>query len=157
MPSLILIKHASPQVVPDEPPEQWELSADGRRRATALAERIAAMDDRPAVVVSSDERKASQTAQIVAERLGITMSIEPELHEHDRSTVPHMRSAEFISMVELMLRRPSELVLGEENATEALARFDHAISHVIEQHHDQTIAIVSHGTVIAMFIARHTN
>jgi broad specificity phosphatase PhoE len=157
MPNLILIKHASPQVVPGDPPERWHLSDEGRRLATVLGERLAAMPDRPAVVVSSDELKASETAEVIAGKLGVPMSTAPGLHEHDRSTVPQMRSGDFISMVELMLRKPAELVLGEETAAEAMERFDHAVSRVIEQHRDQTIAVVSHGTVIAMFVARHTN
>src|SRR5689334_24407547 len=105
MPNLILIKHASPKVDPDQPPEQWEQSDDGRRRAARLAEKLAAMPDRPAVVISSEELKARQTAQVIADTVGVPMSTAPGLHEHDRSTVPHMRSAEFIPMIELMLRR----------------------------------------------------
>src|SRR3954453_8512495 len=155
MPNLILIKHASPQVVPGEAPERWHLSDEGRRRATVLAARLAEMPHRPAAVVSSEELKASQTAQVIAERLGVPMSTAPGLHEHDRSTVPQMRSSDFISMVELMLRKPNELVLGEETAAEALDRFDRAVSGVIEQPRHQTIAVVSHGTVIAMLVARH--
>src|SRR5437868_11970538 len=116
MPSLILIKHASPQVVPGEPPEQWALSDEGRRRAASLADRVAAMADRPAAVVSSDERKAADTAEILATKLGVPTTTAHDLREHDRSTVPQMRSGEFISMIELMLRRPDEPVLGEETA-----------------------------------------
>jgi broad specificity phosphatase PhoE len=157
MPNLILVKHASPQVVPGEPPERWQLSDEGRRRATALAERLATMPDRPAAVVSSEESKASQTAEVIAGALGVPMTTAPGLQEHERSTVPQMRSGEFISMVELMLRKPTELVLGEETAAEALERFDRAVSRLVEGHRDQTIAVVSHGTVIAMFVARHTH
>jgi broad specificity phosphatase PhoE len=60
-------------------------------------------------------------------------------------------------MIELMLRRPDELVLGEETANEALTRFDRAVRRVIDEHPNQDIAIVSHGTVIAMLLAKYSD
>ena len=60
-------------------------------------------------------------------------------------------------MIELMLRKPDQLVLGEETASAALDRFERAILRVISAHPDQTIAVVSHGTVIAMFLAQHSH
>ena len=147
MPKLILIKHASPLVVPGKPPEQWRLSDQGRESCGPLAEKL--RGHQPAVVVSSVEPKAIETAEFVAASLGVSHHTAPGLHEHDRSNVPHMRSGEFISMMELFFRRPDELVLGKETASEALARFSKAVDAVVSQHADQTIAIVSHGTVIA--------
>jgi len=64
-----------------------------------------------------------------------------DLHEHDRSNVPHMRSGEFISHVELFFRRPDELVLGRETATEALGRFENAIDDIVAHHDEGNLAI----------------
>jgi broad specificity phosphatase PhoE len=60
MPKLILIKHAKPVVTPDLPPEEWSLGDEGRAQAAALAARLKTYA--PAVVVSSEERKARETA-----------------------------------------------------------------------------------------------
>jgi broad specificity phosphatase PhoE len=155
MPKLLLIKHASPLRQPDLPPERWPLSDEGRQKCDLLAQRIA--EHRPNVVVSSDELKARETAEILATHLTVSMKTAPGLHEHDRSSVPQLRSGEFISMIELMLRRPDELVLGEETANGALSRFDRAIRRVIDEHPNQDLAIVSHGTVIAMLLAKYSN
>ncbi len=153
MRKLILIKHASPFVTPGAPPERWKLSDKGRDACVPLADAITA--HAPAIVISSDEPKAAETAELVASRLGVPTQTAPDLHEHDRRDVPHMRSGEFISHMELFFRRPGELVLGGETADDCLDRFESAIDQIIADHPDGNLAIVSHGTVIALFIAEH--
>lgn len=149
---LILIKHASPQVQPDLPPEQWPLSEEGKAKCEALARQIAALS--PGVVVSSEELKAAETGRVVAEHLGVPHRTAPDLHEHDRSNVPQLRTAEFISMMELVFRRPRELVLGKETAVAALSRFQSALDEVLMEHPEGNVAVVSHGTVIALMLEK---
>ena len=48
-----------------------------------------------------------------------------------------------------MLRKPDELVLGDETASDALDRFERAVRRVIDEHRQQTIAVVSGESVIA--------
>jgi len=149
---LILVKHASPQVDPGLPPEQWPLSEEGTAKCAALANHLAAFS--PAVVVSSEETKASETARIVAERLAVPHHRAPDLHEHDRSNVPQLRSAEFVSLIELLFRRPNDLVLGKETAVAALSRFESALDEVVMGHPEGNVAVVSHGTVIALLLEK---
>ena len=120
MGKLILVKHAAPEVVPAVSSEQWGLSERGRASCAGLAEALRA--HQPDVIVSSDESKARETAELVAKELGVPFASAPGLHEHDRRGVPHMRSGEFISHVELMLRKRNDRVLGNESADEALRR-----------------------------------
>jgi broad specificity phosphatase PhoE len=155
MRNLILIKHARPLVDPTKSSELWPLSDEGREQAKALAAKI--REYQPAVVVSSEEAKAAQTAQILAGELNIAHETAADLHEHDRSNVPHMRSGEFISHVEVFFRRPDERVLGKESATQALGRIENAIDDVLARHTEGNIAIVSHGTVIALFVEAHSD
>jgi broad specificity phosphatase PhoE len=150
MRKLILIKHASPQVEPDLPPEQWHLSDEGRARCETLARELATLS--PALIVSSEELKAKETAEALAGHLNLPHNTAPDLHEHDRSNVPHMPSREFISMVELFFRRPGERVLGNETAVAALSRFRSAMDEVLMEHREGNVAIVSHGTVIALLL-----
>ena len=58
-------------------------------------------------------------------------------------------------MMELLFRRPGELVLGDETADEAADRFEDAVDRVLADHPQGNVAIVSHGTVIALLLARH--
>lgn len=153
MRKLILIKHASPRVDPDVPSEQWELSDEGRARCIPLAQAVRSHS--PAIIVSSSEPKARETAQLLAKELGVDFEEGADLYEHDRSNVPHMPGREFISMMELMFRRPGELLLGDETADEAGDRFEQAVEQVLAAHPAGNVAIVSHGTVIALLLARH--
>jgi broad specificity phosphatase PhoE len=150
MRKLVLVKHAPPEVIPGVPPEQWTLSDKGRDLCVPLADALAA--HAPSVIISSEEPKAAETARLVALRLGVPWETAPGLHEHDRSNVPHMRSGEFISLMELFFRKPGELVLGRETADAALERFMAAVAAALESHAEGNVAVVSHGTVIALWL-----
>ena len=150
MRKLILIKHASPQVQADLPPEQWPLSEEGRAKCVLLAKQVA--EFAPVAVVTSEELKAAETGKIVAGLLGVPFDTSPDLHEHDRSNVPQMRTPEYISTMELLFRRPNELVLGKETAVAALSRFRSALDEVLLEHPEGSVAVVSHGTVIALLL-----
>jgi broad specificity phosphatase PhoE len=155
MRKLILIKHAAPLVDPNRSSETWRLSEKGRASCGPLAEALRLYD--LSLLISSEEPKARETAQAVATLLNIPAETAPGLHEHDRSNVPHMRSGEFISHVELMFRRPAERILGRESADEARVRFQAAVTAVLEKHSAGNLGIVSHGTVIALLAASHSD
>ena len=155
MPTLLLVKHAKPLVDPAQSSELWKLSDEGRAGAQKLADVLAPYN--VSIVISSTEPKAIETAQILAAALNIPTEPHDDLHEHDRSNVPHMRSGEFISHVELFFRRPTERVLGRESAEDALQRFERAVENVLRKHAEQNIAIVTHGTVIALFVEKHSD
>lgn len=153
MRTLILVRHSLPEMVAGVPASEWQLSGEGRRRCTALAGRLAAygLD----AVVSSQEPKAVETGQIVAEILELSFETAIGLHEHERGVVRDLGSHEdFAAQVARFFERPDELVLGYETADEAHARFTRAIDSVIEQRPDSDLAIISHGTVLTLFIAR---
>ena len=121
MRQIVLVKHASPMVVPGKSSDQWPLSAAGREAAGALVGRLKGFA--AAVVVSSTEPKAVETAEIVARELGIAAESQQDLHEHERKTVPHLRTSDFLSLMAQVFRRNDERVLGEESAAAALGRF----------------------------------
>ena len=153
MRKLILIKHARPQQVEGVSPEQWGLSPEGREACVPLAE--TARRHAPAIIASSTEPKAAQTAAIVGERLGVAVEPVEQLHEHDRAGVPLMAPREFISLMALFFKQPGRLVLGNETADAMAGRFQRAIDALLASHPDGDIAVVSHGTVIAQFAADH--
>ncbi len=152
MPQLLLIKHARPQVDPATPAETWTLGDDGRAAAARLAERLKHYPFQR--LVCSSEPKASETARVVADALGRPVTQGNDLFEHDRSTVPHMDAREFISLMAAFYKQPARLVLGEETADEAYDRFATAVDNVLAAHPGEDVAIVTHGTVIALFAER---
>ena len=153
MRKLILIKHARPQQVEGVPPEQWGLSPEGRESCAVLAEAVGRHV--PAVIASSTEPKAAQTAGIVSERLGVAVEPVEHLHEHDRTGVPLMATREFISLMALFFKQPGRLVLGNETADAMARRFQRAIDGLLRSHAEGNVAVVSHGTAIAQFAADH--
>ena len=107
-------------------------------------------------VVASLEPKATETGGIVADRLGVPFATATDLHEHDRGGVPFLSSeAAWHGAVRRLFDRPDELVLGRETANEAGERFARAVANVLQQHQTGNLAIVAHGTVISLFVARH--
>lgn len=151
MSKLILIKHASPQQDPNVSSHDWKLSDAGRTKAAALAERL--RPHAPKCILTSDEPKAIETGEIIAAALGIPAEIVPDLHEHDRSNVPQMPTREFISSMALFFKRRGELVLGKETAEQAERRVTGAIEGIVSTHADEGVAIVTHGTVLALYLA----
>ena len=150
---LILVRHAQPAMATGVPASQWHLSVEGRRRCKALAERLSEYE--PAIVVSSEEPKAIETGQIVADLLGLSLETEAGLHEHERGVVQDLDNrAHFLAQVARFFEHPDQLVFGRETADRAQARFGQAIARVLEKHPLGNPAIVSHGTVMTLFIAR---
>src|SRR3712207_2777489 len=104
MPDLILVRHSQPEIVPTLPAHQWSLSEEGRRRCHALAERLAAYE--PAVIASSVEPKAIETARILAGLLGLPWETAEGLHEHDRNSLTLLSAAEFEAAVAALFEHP---------------------------------------------------
>ena len=149
MRKLILIKHARPQVQENQPPETWPLSEEGRTACVKLADVVRPLD--PAIIVTSEETKAHETGQILSAALGKPLEAVAELGEHDRGNVPIMRSGEFLSAMANFFKQRRRLVLGRETADEAAARFRDAVYEVVNRNPDGNVAIVTHGTVLALF------
>lgn len=151
MSRLVLVKHSMPVIVPGQPPSQWRLGHEGRRRAAALADQLAGY--RPALVASSPEPKALATAQIVAGRWGWPLVIEWGLHEHERDGYPFGPTEQFEADVARFFDRPDELVMGHESAAQAGERFARAITALRGRAGAGDLLVVAHGTVIALFVA----
>ena len=117
MPKLILIKHAAPLVDPAKSSDLWRLSEAGREQAGKLAEQLRD-GDRGAGL----ERRAEgegDGGDCSGRRCGEGGNVARVARARSAER-PHMRSRDFISMVELFFRKPGERVLGSESANEAL-------------------------------------
>lgn len=153
MRKLILIKHARPQVVEGVASDEWGLSDEGRQACRRLAEVVRRHD--PAVIISSHEPKARETGQLLGQALGKSVTESAGLEEHDRGNVPMMPTSQFISMMALFFKQRDRLVLGRETAEQAAQRFHAAIDSILAAHPAGNVAVVTHGTVLALFAAQH--
>lgn len=152
MRKLILVRDSLPEIVPELPANQWRLSNTGRLRCKRLAERLAAYD--PNVIVASLEPKAAETGQLVAQMLGTPFETAEGLGEHDRSNAGTLGTQEqFEARVGSFFENPQKLVFGGETADSAHRRFAKAVAAVIERHPSGHLAVVTHGTVMTLFVA----
>ncbi len=152
MPALILVRHSLPEIVPALSASQWSLSEVGRQRCRPLAERLAVYG--PDVFVTSTEPKAVETGRIVAALLGKSWEVAEGLHEHERRNVGFGSQEQFEAAVAEFFAQPGRLVFGAESADQTHQRFSSAIAGVIERFPRQNVAVVTHGTVMTLFVAR---
>lgn len=148
---LVLIRHSLPEIDPAVPAARWRLSREGRTRCYALADRLARYD--LDAIVSSPEPKAIGTAEIVAHQLGLPFESVGGLQEHDRSDVVGLDRALFRDAIARLFAHPHQLVLGRETAEEARQRFATSVGGVLERHPNTNVAVVTHGTVLSLFVA----
>jgi len=152
MTRLILIRHSQPAIDPCVSPAQWPLSALGRQRCVPLARLLARYQ--PAALYASQEAKAAETAALVAHELGLPYHTRPGLHEHLRTIDDWLTEVEFKARIAALFAHPSEVVFGLESADQAHARFSAAVSSVLAEEPTGTPAIVTHGTVLSLFVGR---
>lgn len=152
---LILVKHSLPEIAKSLPAREWILSEEGRRRARVLVDKLRFYQ--PEIIVASTEPKAMQSAEIVANELELEMLVAEDLHEHERGNAGFLSREVFERSVQQFFEKPDELIFGSESANQSYQRFRNAVNLVLKQQKNHTIAIVTHGTVISLFVSRLTN
>jgi broad specificity phosphatase PhoE len=145
---VLLIRHALP--LRSEPGEgsDPDLSAEGIEQAKRLPDALARFPI--SRLVSSPQRRAVQTAQPVADALGLDIDIDDRLAEYDRDL------AHYIPIEQIAAEYPEELArlagghlpsTVDEDAF--LARINDGIRDIASSgEHEDTVAVFSHGGVI---------
>jgi broad specificity phosphatase PhoE len=111
----------------------------------------------PCRLVCSSEPKAVATAEIVAAQLGIPYRVVDGLEEIDRVPNPIVTREEHERLNAALFADRASAVVGIESANAALARFSAAIQRTIDAGAaGQTLVVISHGTVISLFIEQRT-
>ena len=147
-----LIRHSAVVVQPETPARDWRLSADGRFRCHLLAQAMNASPILPTRIVTSEEPKARETGAILADLWRVPWQPAPGLHEHDRHGVPFLDKAAFETAVHQFFTRPDSLVWGRETAVAARKRIETAVHTQRQTFPDDTLAIVTHGTVLSLLV-----
>jgi broad specificity phosphatase PhoE len=125
------------------------LNARGREQAHALADALAG--EKIDAIYSSDLSRAHETAQIVADRLGLSVIVDPDLRERD------VGQWAGLTLPEIEERFPDELRLFREEGRsvgetrEALSRrVVAATRRIAAAHPDGRVVVVTHGGALRM-------
>ncbi len=133
---------------------RWQGQADpplndaGRSQSAELAERLAG--DGIAAIYSSDLRRASQTAHVVADRLGLAVVEDAGLREIDVGSWSGLTRAEVEQRFPEGYARWLAGEIGHDGETreELAERVVGAVERIAAQHPDDTILVVTHGGAI---------
>lgn len=146
----VFISHPDVVIDPAVPVPEWHLSERGVAKMKAFA--VSDIVRGVTAVVSSAEVKAVESGAILGEALGVTPSVERELHENDRSATGFLPPPEFEAVANEFFARPSESVRGWERAIDAQTRVVRAVERVITAHRSGDLALVGHGGVGTLLI-----
>jgi broad specificity phosphatase PhoE len=123
------------------------LNERGRRQAKALADELDGTT--LTAVYSSDLRRASETAEIVATRLDLPVTVDAALREID------VGSWEGFTLAELEERVPESVARWEERGDhgweggeshdQMAARVHDAVQAIAERHDGEAVLVVTHG------------
>jgi broad specificity phosphatase PhoE len=142
---LLLIRHALP--LRSEPGEGSDpvLSEEGIAQAERLPDALKRFPI--ARLVSSPQRRAQQTAQPVADALGMSVDVDERLAEYDYG-LSHYTPIEEASEEDIK-RLLSGRLPGDVDQDAFIARVRAGIDDIVAAaKHDETVAVFSHGGVI---------
>jgi phosphohistidine phosphatase len=86
---LYLVRHA--EAAPGEPDEERRLTPEGRNQSRRVGERLAAASPRPTAVLTSPLLRARETAELIAEPLGL--DVEPDERLRPGASADDVRAA----------------------------------------------------------------
>jgi broad specificity phosphatase PhoE len=126
-------------------------------RAQVLSIRDDLKDVTLSAIYSSDLLRARQTAELIAEPLGLTVTLEPRLREIDLGVWEGMPSEEIETNYsqELAERARNPLYSrapNGESPQDVAKRVLATVDEIASKHRDKSVLIVSHGIALAIII-----
>lgn len=147
---LLVVRHAEPEIEVDIPASEWKLTERGIASTTRLASVLA--EYTPSLVVTSPERKAVETARVLADVLGLP--VVQQAHFAEQGAGPHEfieDYGEFQELVQRFFERRDEVVMRRESAAAAAKRFDDGLRELAA--HDGTLVLVTHGRILSSWLS----
>jgi broad specificity phosphatase PhoE len=139
------LTHPQVNIDPAVPVPSWGLSEIGRARTEAVAS--TRQLSRTTQIVSSGERKAIETAEIIAAKLNVDVEVREAMHENDRSATGFLVPDEFQAVANQFFAQPQISVRGWERAVDAQLRIVREVEHVLARNRPGDVLFVGHGGV----------
>jgi broad specificity phosphatase PhoE len=150
--SVFFITHPEVVVDPLIPVPQWKLSPRGIARVHRMLEQDWVAEIK--YIVASEERKATDTAELLAGHLALSYATRAELGENDRAATGYLPREEFEATADLFFEHSDQSVRGWESARAAQARIVGAIDGILEAAPSVDVAVIAHGGVGALLMCR---
>jgi broad specificity phosphatase PhoE len=124
------------------------LNATGRLQASELAERLHTAGIE--VIVASDLARAAETAAIVAARLRLPVTHDPDLREIDVGSWSGLTRAQVAERFPAGFARWEAGEIGHDGETreQLAARIEHALLRLAHEHAGRNVLAVTHGGAI---------
>lgn len=155
MTRLIFVTHPPVEIDPKKSADQWLVSEDGWKEVERLIKKPFWKDvDK---IYSSQENKAKRVAEKIAEsfenlHLNTPITL---LGEIDRNSTGFLESDVYDNAIEEFYKNPDISFKGWETAKAATDRIVTAVSEIMKENKDRTIAIIGHGatgTLLACWV-----
>jgi probable phosphoglycerate mutase len=161
---LLIVRHGeSAPYRPGVPVPQWQghgdpdLAPEGRDQARRLADRLCL--EPPDAIYVTPLRRTAQTAAPLAERVGLTPVVEPDLREvhlgeWEVDGLFRRRTSEGHPLaLRMFTEQRWDVIPGAEPTAELQGRVQRAIARIAAAHPDQRVVLVAHGGVIGQILA----
>lgn len=139
------LSHPQVRVDPTIAVPDWGLSDIGRSRTESISHSLSLQSTTS--IISSSERKAVETADLLARPLKLRVQERPATHENDRSATGFLSPDIFEETANRFFECPLESIDGWERAIDAQSRIVAEVNSAIQDHVSGDLLIVGHGGV----------
>jgi broad specificity phosphatase PhoE len=148
------LTHPQVKIEPAIPVPSWGLSEVGRTRTETLA--TAGWLSGTTQVISSGERKAIETAEIIGGILNVAIEVREAMHENDRSATGFLPSDEFETVATEFFAQPLMSIRGWERAIDAQLRIVREVELVLARNRAGDVLFVGHGAVGTLLFCHYS-
>jgi broad specificity phosphatase PhoE len=150
----LILRHAETVKDPEKHPKDWLLTPDALEKINEYISE--GKFNGITKIVSSTEPKAVATGKPISKFLNLTVTEMEEFVEVKREK-KFLTDKEFLIQKQKELELRNEKVNGVESGNEAIKRFKSGIEKLEQEFEDENILIITHGTIMTLFLADHKN
>jgi broad specificity phosphatase PhoE len=143
---VILVRHAMPAIVPSVSSKLWELDEHAKEDCVLLAHALPKSIASP--VIASGQRKAEQTAAVIALRLGLQTLSDERVREVEQTTGWIEGNYRAVAMAYL----GGDTGKGWEARDDVATRFAAAVGEARSTAGERDVVIVNHGLALSLYL-----
>jgi broad specificity phosphatase PhoE len=148
------LTHTQVKIDAAVPVPSWSLSDVGRTRTETLANAGCLSDTTQ--IVTSGERKAIETAEIIGRELNVSVEVREAMHENDRSATGFLPPDEFEAVANQFFAQPLVSIRGWERAIDAQLRIVREVECVLAGNRAGDVLFVGHGAVGTLLFCHYS-